>query len=194
MLLSDEERRLPRDKLGRYEKYGITFIDIRPNDLEFLRTWRNHPDIRRYMVFQDEISHEAQLRWFAAIDPQKECYSVIVFHGERVGLTQVRNIDAASKTAEGGIIIFRPEDQNGLIPYRAAIGGMDWDFLERGLVKLNSTVRKDNVRAQRFVRSLGYRLSDPDSAGDILVGEVDAGSYFAAAKKWRQVLLSEGLR
>jgi RimJ/RimL family protein N-acetyltransferase len=189
--LTDEERALPRDEVGWYEKYGIKFVDVYPADLEELRQWRNHPEIRRFMVFRDTISEEMQTAWFASLDRQRERYSLIQYRGERVGLTQLRHIDEAAGTAEGGIIIFRPEHQNGLIPYRAAIGGMDWNFLHRGLSTLHSTVLRSNDRARRFLRSLGYTLCDPDPTGEVLRGVVTAQEYFAAARKWRAVMLAE---
>jgi len=189
--LTDEERALPRDEVGWYEKYGIKFVDVHPPDLEELRRWRNHPDIQRMMVMRETITWDMQERWYYSFDRNKERYSLIVHEGVRIGLTQLRDIDEAARTAEGGIIIFRPEHQNGLVPYRAAIGGMDWNFLHRGLREVRSTVLKANARARRFVRSLGYELTDPDPRGEVLIGAVTPERYFTAAKKWRAVLLAE---
>jgi UDP-4-amino-4,6-dideoxy-N-acetyl-beta-L-altrosamine N-acetyltransferase len=190
--LSPEERALPRDAVGWYEKYDVKFVDLFPFDLEELRRWRNHPDIQRHMVFRDQITWEMQERWFYGFDRAREQYSMIVHRGQRIGLTQLRHIDQAARTAEGGIIIFRPEHQNGLIPYRAAIAGLDWDFLSRGLVAVHSTVLKSNERARRFVRSLGFELVDPDPRGEILRGTLTPERYFPSARKWRAVLLADG--
>jgi RimJ/RimL family protein N-acetyltransferase len=189
--LSDDERALPRDAVGRYHKYGVSFLDLQPSDLELLRRWRNHPDIQQFMVFRDAITPEMQLRWYLSIDGDREAYSIVLFRGRRVGLTQLRNIDPVAGSAEGGLIIFRGEDQNGLLTYRAALAGMDWDFLERGLSSLWVTVLKTNSRARRLVRSLGYVLHDPDPAGDILRGVVTAAAYFRAAAPWREVIRAE---
>ena len=189
--LSVEERLLPRDHVGWFKKYGVTFRDVARDDLELLRTWRNHPDIRRHMVFREEITPEMQRKWFESIDPARDRYSVVMYRGEAVGVTQLRNIDAQHHTAEGGITLWRPEHQNGLLSYRISIAGMDWDFLELGIERLDVTVMKDNARARRFVRSLGYRLSDPQSEGEILRGSVDPESYFRAVRHWRDVVHTE---
>lgn len=188
---SDAARVLPRDEVGWYKKYGVTFRDVYPDDLELLRTWRNATAIREAMVFQQEITEAMQSAWYAAIDPARDRYSVLLFRGERIGLTQLRHIDSESHSAEGGITIWRPEHQNGVLPYRVAIAGMDWDFLERGLAQLTVTVRKSNSRARRFVRSLGYQLEDPDPAGEILLGRVNAERYFQNAEPYRDVVLAE---
>lgn len=193
-VLTAEERALPVDADGHYEKYGIKFVELRVQDLELLRTWRNHPDIQRFMVFREEITPAMQAEWYRAIDWGLEVYTIIYFRGVAVGMTQLKRIDYPGKTAEGGIIIFRPEHQNGLIPYRAAIGGMDSDFLHRGLETITATIRKSNTRAQRFARSLGYTFDDPDPAGDVLRGRVIVDEYFRRAKKWRAVLDADAAR
>jgi RimJ/RimL family protein N-acetyltransferase len=189
--LSEEERALPKyDDNGRfwYRKYGIAFIPLYAMHLDYLRTHRNHPEIRKWMVMREEITPDQQQAWFDSIDPAREEYSIIWNRWEPIGLTQLRHIDGATGTAEGGIIIFKPEHQNGLLTHRAAIAGMDWNFLARGLQSLHVTVLKINARARRLVRSLGYSLHDPDPAGEVLRGEVSAATYFRAARVWRPVI------
>jgi len=193
--LTDEERALPVDANGCYEKYGIKFHELSQDHLEVLRHWRNHPDIQQFMVFREEISPEMQQQWFRDIARKRELhlesYAMLEYRGEIVGMTQLKKIDYPYRRAEGGIIIFRPEHQNGLIPYRVAIGGMDSDFLHRGLETMTATIRKMNSRARRFTKSLGYELVDPDPAGDILLGTVRVVDYFRAAKKFRPLLASD---
>jgi len=185
--LTDEERALPTDATGCYEKYGIKFHELRVEHLEELRRWRNHPDIQRFMVFQEEITPEMQLKWFESIT-ELECFTMAEFRGRLVGMTQLKNIDYPYRRAEGGIIIFRPEHQTGLVPYRAALAGLDSDFLHRGLENVYATIRKSNSRARRFAKSLGYVFTDPDPSGDLLSANVRIDDYFREAKKWRAVL------
>ena len=192
-LLTDEERALPTDASGCYEKYGIKFHDLRLEHLEELRRWRNHPDIQRFMVYQDEITPEMQARWFTALESLRavdevESYAMLEFRGQLVGMTQLKKIDYPMRRAEGGIIIFRPEHQSGLIPYRAAIAGLDSDFLHRGLETVYATIRKSNSRARRFAKSLGYVFTDPDPDGDLLTATVSVTDYYGVVKKWRAVL------
>ncbi len=189
--LDEVERALPRDPVGWYKKYGVTFRDVYREDLDTLRQWRNHPEIRRFMVFRGEITSEMQQHWFESIDFARERYSILLFRDEPVGLTQLRHIDAQTRSAEGGITIWRPEHQNSLLSYRISIAGMDWDFLELGFEQLDVTVLKSNARARRFVRSLGYRLHDPNPEGEVLRGSVDAATYFATVKTWRTIVHEE---
>src|SRR5262249_53246629 len=91
--LRDEERALTTTPEGRYAKYGITFRPLAEAHLELLRTWRNHPDITRFMVFQQEITPEMQVRWFRELDPARDDYSMIEFRGELIGMTHLHHID-----------------------------------------------------------------------------------------------------
>jgi UDP-4-amino-4,6-dideoxy-N-acetyl-beta-L-altrosamine N-acetyltransferase len=191
--LTDEERALPRHPLGYYRKYGVTFVELSdsPSDVELLRQWRNHPEIRQWMQFRDEITPAQQQAWFRALDPARESFSIVWNRTERIGLTQLRHIDSEKRTGEGGIILFKPEHQHSLFAHRAAIAGMDWNFVHRGLAQLTVTVLKHNSRARRLVRSLGYVLSDPDPDGAALHGVVTAEAYFLAVAKWRALLRAE---
>lgn len=48
---------------------NISHCSVRPmenHDLEEVLAWRNHPDIRRFMYFQDEITFEKHSEWFAS--------------------------------------------------------------------------------------------------------------------------------
>lgn len=69
---------------------------IRPltaEDLERVLTWRNQPDIRRYMLTQQEITPEEHYRWFerASQDPTKKL--LIVEERERaLGFVQFSGV------------------------------------------------------------------------------------------------------
>lgn len=183
--LTAEEAALPQPPPGYYRKYGITFVDLVPDDVEFLRGWRNHPEITQWMIHRDEITAEQQWAWFQALDPAKESYCIVRNATERIGLCQLRHIDADARSAEGGIILFKPEHQNGLYAHRASLAGLDWNFVRRGLETVRVTVLKHNSRARRLVKSLGYVLRD--GGGDRLIGELTRERYFEAAAKWRPI-------
>ena len=52
------------------------------DDLDMVRGWRNHIEVRRYMYTQHEIGADEHLRWFerASTDPRKH---LLVFESER---------------------------------------------------------------------------------------------------------------
>lgn len=47
---------------------------LKAEDLKHVLSWRNHPDIRRYMLHQQEITLDEHYRWFerASNDPTKK--------------------------------------------------------------------------------------------------------------------------
>lgn len=47
-------------------------------DLERVLAWRNHPDVRRYMYTQDEISMDAHQRWFESAQ-QEPCKHLLIY-------------------------------------------------------------------------------------------------------------------
>ena len=47
--------------------YQVTLRPVEQMDLAQMRAWRNDPDIRRFMLSQDEISEEQQQAWFKKI-------------------------------------------------------------------------------------------------------------------------------
>ena len=48
----------------KLEKYGICLEKLTHDKIELVRRWRNHPKIRRYMEFREEITPEMQEKWF----------------------------------------------------------------------------------------------------------------------------------
>lgn len=64
------------------------------NDLEKVLSWRNHPDVRRYMYSQHQISIDEHTKWFAlaSVDPDKH---LLIFEIEKkplgfVNISQVK--------------------------------------------------------------------------------------------------------
>lgn len=52
------------------------------SDMDLVLAWRNHPDVRRYMYTQHEISHDEHQQWFerANADPKKHLLIFVVAH------------------------------------------------------------------------------------------------------------------
>lgn len=72
----------------------IALRDVRPEDKDMIRNWRNLPEVRQYMYTDHIITPEEHERWFQGIfgDPTRR-YWIIVLDGEDVGLVNLYNID-----------------------------------------------------------------------------------------------------
>jgi RimJ/RimL family protein N-acetyltransferase len=153
---------------GGLSGFGISLVRLSLDDIEMVRLWRNDEEIRQFMVFRDYISPEQQKRWYESVENPLNHYSLIVYQGEKVGLTHVKNVDLRSRSAEGGMFIYRKDLRNSVFGYRAAIVGSDWCFYELGLTVITGTVLKENRRAIRFNLGLGHTF-DPEVPGSAVL-------------------------
>ncbi len=124
-------------------------------DLDLIRGWRNHPEVRRWMYTTHEIGDEEHRRWFedGRRDPSKH---LLVFErdGEPAGfvsLTQLRGTDVA----EWGFYL-APGAPPGS---GAALGeaALEHAFEALGLHKVSGHALADNERSVRFHLRLGFR-------------------------------------
>lgn len=123
-------------------------------DLERVLAWRNHPDIRRYMYTQHEISPEEHHRWFekASLDPSRRLL-VFELDGVPCGYVQFSGV-AAGGIADWGFYV-SPEAEKGT---GRALGytALDHAFQELALHKVFGQALAFNERSIAFHISLGF--------------------------------------
>ncbi|MDW5378868.1 UDP-4-amino-4,6-dideoxy-N-acetyl-beta-L-altrosamine N-acetyltransferase [Halomonas sp. HP20-15] len=128
---------------------------LRRDDLDCVRAWRNHPEIRRYMYTQHVISAEEHVAWFerARKDPLKH---LLLFEIEGVasGFVNISIVDERARRAEWGFYL-SPEATHGS---GALLGeaALEYAFIKLGLHKLCSEALIDNERSIRFHQKLGF--------------------------------------
>ncbi len=142
--------------VGSLTRYGVSLARLQASDIELLRYWRNHPSVRNVMLHREIITEEQQKKWFASIDNGLNFYSLVVFEGKAIGVTNTKNVDLATMTGEGGMFIWDKEHHRSIVPFRAAISGMDWMFFEFGLKRMEARVLPTNRPALRYNTLLGY--------------------------------------
>lgn len=181
----------PLAPTGLYTNYGVTLTDIAPWNIELLRRWRNDPEISRFMVYREHITPDMQRAWFDGLDKERNRYCFVSYERQPIGVCHTKNIDLDAMTGEGGMLIWSKEHQNTLVPFRAALAGLDWNFLKLGFRKMFVVVLKSNRRAQRYNRALGYRFVDPDPEGATLLGTLTPEDYASATEEIKSVLRAE---
>ncbi|MGD9970907.1 MAG: UDP-4-amino-4,6-dideoxy-N-acetyl-beta-L-altrosamine N-acetyltransferase [Sulfuricurvum sp.] len=78
------------------------FSTLDAQTLERIRAWRNHPDIRRWMLNRHEISAEEHLRFVSSLPAREDRrYFLVEKDGEYIGVIDFNDITADS--AELGI-------------------------------------------------------------------------------------------
>lgn len=137
-------------------KYGIVLQRLEEKDLEMVRQWRNSDPIRLNMKYQEIISSEMQLKWFANLDKKTNYYFIIKTDEQPVGLVNLKEIDFTLLQAEAGIFIGDAEHLNTLTPLLATIAIMEYAFEELKLKTLRAQIASNNVKAILFNESIGY--------------------------------------
>lgn len=124
-------------------------------DLEMVLSWRNHPEIRRYMYTQHEISSDEHARWFARASQDSQRH-LLVFANEKTALGFI-NIH---QIASGGIADWgfyaAPDAPRGT---GRALGqaALRYAFQVARLHKLCGQALAFNKRSIRFHLNLGFQ-------------------------------------
>lgn len=126
-----------------------------PADLEQVLAWRNHPDVRRYMYTQHEITLEEHQRWFERTLPDLD-KNLLIFEVNQQPLGFVN----FTETGNGGIADWgfyvapdAPKGSGRQIGH-AAIG---YAFTQLNLHKVCGHALAYNERSIHFHKSLGFQ-------------------------------------
>lgn len=84
----------------------VNLRPVREEDREMLRTWRNLPEVSRYMYTDHHISEEEHASWFERIMKDSTCQYWIVQKGRAdVGMVCLTNIDERHRRADGALYL-----------------------------------------------------------------------------------------
>jgi UDP-4-amino-4,6-dideoxy-N-acetyl-beta-L-altrosamine N-acetyltransferase len=125
------------------------------SDLEQVLHWRNHPEIRRYMYTQHEISLEEHAHWFAraSLDPERH---LLVFEIDSISLGFINIHQIASAGIADWGFYAAPDAPKGT---GRALGqaALLYAFERAGLHKLCGQALAFNERSIRFHMNLGFQ-------------------------------------
>lgn len=125
------------------------------SDLERLLSWRNHPEVRRFMYTQHEISFEEHARWFAKASQDPERY-LLVFEidGSPLGFINIHQI-ASGGVADWGLYA-APDAPKGT-GHALGQAALRYAFDTAELHKICGQVLAFNERSIRFHLNLGFQ-------------------------------------
>jgi RimJ/RimL family protein N-acetyltransferase len=141
-----------------FTKYGITFHLLNENDIEMVRQWRNAPHISSNMEYREYITEEMQKKWFDSINNIHNLYFIIEYKGEKIGLTNGKNLDFDNWTGEAGIFLYERKYQKTPVSAIIAILGAEIFFNLFQWKAGYAHVLRDNKAMKLYVQLLGYRL------------------------------------
>lgn len=135
----------------------ISLRDVRAEDKEMIRRWRNLPDIRKYMYTDHEISPEEHAAWFAGLEgDETRRYWVITLDGEDVGLLYLYDIDRRNKRCYWGFYVASPSTRGRGVGSFVEYFTLRHVFDELGFHKLCCEVLTSNPPVIAMHKSFGF--------------------------------------
>ncbi|MCA3894951.1 GNAT family N-acetyltransferase [Vibrio vulnificus] len=141
-------------------EHGVTLTPLDESHLEMLRKWRNSEFVRRFMLYQEDISENQQREWFARLKGSQKFYFIITDEAGEYGCCNV-NLETDESgvcCAEGGIFSAEEWKLNSLTPIKAICSIYNWAFTSCGVAYIKARIRNDNKRAIRFNHGLGFKV------------------------------------
>ncbi len=131
------------------------FVNLSDEEVEMVRRWRNHPEVRRWMYTDHEISKEEHLSFIETLRHDKRNFYYLVYKVDKaVGVLSLTRVDFRNRNAYFGIYGNPEEKIHGaaLILEKSAIS-LAFDVAQLHTLKLE--VIEDNERAINFLQKDG---------------------------------------
>lgn len=130
----------------------LDFTTLDPKQLTLVLSWRNDPNIRRWMLCRDEISLEDHFRFVESLRQRSDKhYFLVQDNDEYIGVIDFTNI--TEDTAELGIYANPGKRGVGKILMRILI---DYAFSTLRVKTLIATVFSDNERAKHLYEKFDF--------------------------------------
>lgn len=125
------------------------------DDLSFVLQWRNHPDVRRYMYTQHEITPEEHAQWFSRIchDDTQGSF-IFVIDDALLGYVNFKRI-AASAVADWGFYL-APDAPKGT-GIQLGTAALSYAFQQMKLHKVCGQALGYNEKSKGFHLRLGFK-------------------------------------
>jgi UDP-4-amino-4,6-dideoxy-N-acetyl-beta-L-altrosamine N-acetyltransferase len=137
-------------------------------DLPMVLAWRNHPEVRRYMFTQHEISLFEHTQWFEqAVQDNTRRLLIVQEHGSPIGYVQFTNVEHGG-VADWGFYA-RPDVAKGM-GRKLGTCALEHAFGHFKLHKVCGQAMESNQASIRFHERLGFKreaeLRDQKRMGD----------------------------
>jgi UDP-4-amino-4,6-dideoxy-N-acetyl-beta-L-altrosamine N-acetyltransferase len=164
----------------------IGFSRLDESQLEQVRTWRNSPDVARFM-YTDEMIAPAQHRaWFDRIsrDPSAS-YWVIELDGHPVGLANVVDLDFKKNSASWAFYIADPRTRGKGVGQYVEFCVLNCVFEYWNIGTLNCQVLESNPDVTALHLGVGFKETQRIPARVVRDGQpIDAFAYAMPRGEW----------
>lgn len=125
------------------------------DDLEKVLCWRNHPDVRRYMYSQHEISYEEHKRWFESVSINADRHLLIFEkNNQPLGFVNISQIKSGGIAEWGFYAAVEAPKGTG---FKLGVATLQHAFVDLKLHKLYGEVLADNKPSINFHKKLGFQ-------------------------------------
>lgn len=137
---------------------SLEFREIKRNDLETIRTWRNSDDVKKYMYTTDYITESQQINWFEKIKNDDNAkYWIIEYNKEPVGLVSITNISRVFDSCSWAFYLGNTKHRGVGIGKNTELKVIDYVFNVLGLNKLRCEVLETNKKVIAMHEKFGFR-------------------------------------
>lgn len=141
------------------ETNSISLRNMRLEDIERVRAWRNQPEVARYMYTDHEISEAEHARWFGnALDSGDRKYWIIELDGNPVGLADLVDISERHRRASWAFYLADPSVRGRGVGSFTEKFVLRYAFEELGLNKLCCEVLGSNDAVVAMHQKFGFRV------------------------------------
>ena len=129
-------------------------------DTDRLFSWRNHPDIRRWMFNQEVLLYENHKQWLQSLSQRKDFYGLIFeWQQEPIGFASFTLL-GSEHVAEWGFYLspFIDRSTEKMRGVGSALGAamVNYGFTELQLHKIYGQVIADNIRSLQFHEKMNF--------------------------------------
>jgi UDP-4-amino-4,6-dideoxy-N-acetyl-beta-L-altrosamine N-acetyltransferase len=135
----------------------INFINLKEQDLEMIRQWRNHPEVKKWMYTDHEISKEEHMNFIEnLVKETKNFYYLVIKEHKKIGVISLTRLNYRNRNAYFGIYAnpFEKPPNAGMILEKTSL---KLAFEVANLHTLKLEVIENNERAINFYKRMGFR-------------------------------------
>jgi UDP-4-amino-4,6-dideoxy-N-acetyl-beta-L-altrosamine N-acetyltransferase len=135
----------------------VSLRELTREDSSILLSWRNLPEIRKYMYTDHTISQEEHDHWFEGIwGDETRKYWVIVLDGEDVGLVNLYDINKKNRRCSWAFYLASPNVRGKGVGKYVEYTVLRYVFEELGFNKLCCEVLTSNMPVVEMHESYGF--------------------------------------
>jgi len=135
----------------------ITLRDVKPEDKDMLRHWRNKPEVSKYLYNDHHISQEEHDKWFRgiAVDSTRR-YWIIACDDQDVGVVYLYNLDNKNKRCYWAFYVADPDTRGKGIGSFVEYSILKHVFDDLEMEKLCAEVLAFNEPVTNMHKSFGF--------------------------------------